>query len=300
MVLSAILAGGVPAAADTLGKSILKQTRLENEVSANRRYGYSKVRGFSRLGTRAQRFEIHHGDCGGNKGWDDCSTDRQRVERKEDPKDFIQREGAQVWYGWSLFLDPNYPDLGTTNAAFGQVKMRNWRSPIWIVKLKNGRATLNLHAQDDCYLGSLTDWRGKWIDFTLFADYDLAPSGPSLVLYINGEKACTYSKPLITKAMAEVQQGDLYMKYGIYNSYVSRWLNQNKTKPVEPESLNDQFKLSGGTQGAASSPAANPFNYDWGVELPIQVAYYDEMRFGRSREEVDVRLIEARQGKPVD
>lgn len=289
-----------PAMADGLGKPILKLTRIENEVGANRRYGYSRVRGRSRLGNRSQRFEIRHGDCGGNKYWDDCTTDRQRVERKEDPKDRIQGVGSQVWYGWSMFLDPNCPDLWKTNAAFGQVKMRNWRSPIWMIKLKQGRFALNLHAQDNCYFGHLADFRGRWMDFTLYADYRPAPSGPSVILYLNGRKVCTYSKPLITSAMANVQNGDLYMKYGIYNSYVSRWLDRNKTHPVAALALEDRFSLSTGAQGASDSPAATPFRYDWGGELPTQISFYDEMRYGTSRDQVDVRMIEARSGKPVD
>lgn len=216
-----------PAMADTLGKPIQKLTRIENEVGANRRYGFSRVRGHTRLGKRSQRFEIRHGDCGGDKCWDDCTNDRQCVERKEDPKDCIQHVGSQVWY-----------------------------SP--------------------------------------------SPSGPSVVLYLNGQKVCTYSKPLVTPAMAKMPEGDLYVKYGIYNSYVSRWLNRNKTQPVAASALEDRFRLSNGTQGASDSPAASPFKYDWGVKLPTQIAFYDEMRYGRSREQVDVRMIEARNGRPVD
>lgn len=278
----------------------MKLTRIETEVGANRRYGFQRVRGHTRLGRRSQRFEIRHGDCGGNKYWDDCTNDRQRVERKEDPKDRIQRVGSQVWYGWSMFLDPNYPDLGKTNAAFGQVKMRNWRAPIWMIKLKQGRFALNLHAQDNCYFGRLADFRGRWVDFTLYADYSPSPSGPSVILYVNGKKVCTYTKPLVTNAMAKVQDGDLYLKYGIYNSYVSRWLDRNKTRPVAALALEDRFSLSSGAQGASDSPAAAPFRYDWGVELPTQIAFYDEMRYGSSRAQVDVRMIEAQGGKPVD
>ncbi len=286
--------------AQALGKPILKMTRIESEVGANRRYGFSRIRGHTRLGRRAQRFEIRHGDCGGNPGWDDCTNDRQRVERKEDPKNRIQKVGQQVWYGWSLFLDPSYPDLWKTNAAFGQVKMRHWRSPIWMIKLREGRIALNLHATDNCYIGRLAEWRGRWMDFTLFADYSTSPKGPSVVLYLNGEKVCTYGKPLVTPAMARINDGTLYVKYGIYNSYVSRWLNRNKTLNVSPEALDDRFSLASGVGGSASSPASAPFKYDWGVKLPTQIAFYDEMRFGKTREAVDVRMIEASGGKPVD
>ena len=34
-----------------------------------------------------------------------------------------------------------------------------------------------------------------------------------------------------------------------------------------------------------------PFKYDWGVEIPKRVIYFDEIRLGNSREEVDINLI---------
>ena len=68
--------------------------------------------------------------------------------------------------------------------------------------------------------------------------------------------------------MANVQEGDLYMKYGIYNSYVSRWLDRNKTRPVAALALEDRFSLSSGAKGASDSPAAAPFRYDWGASCP--------------------------------
>ena len=38
-----------------------------------------------------------------------------------------------------------------------------------------------------------------------------------------------------------------------------------------------------------------PWEFDWGVKLPTQVVYYDEVRIGSSREEVDFNL-----NNPVD
>ncbi|MBO9473363.1 polysaccharide lyase [Shimia sp. R10_1] len=291
---------GVPVSAADVGKPILRLTRIESEVGVGRAYGFKRVRDNVRYGRKAQRFEIRHGDCGGNKYWDDCTNDRQRIERKEDPKDRIQRVGSKVWYGWSMYLDPNYPDLGKTNAAFGQVKMRNWRSPLWMIKLKSGRLNLNIQSAENCFLAPLSQLRGRWTDFVLYADYSQRPTGPSLILYLNGEKVCTYNKPMVTPAMAQVENGQLNVKYGIYNSYVSRWLDLNKTKTVAPLALDDRFDLSDGTRGKSGSPAAEPFAYDWGVKLPTQVVYYDEMRYGTRRDQVDVRMIEARGGKPAD
>ena len=40
----------------------------------------------------------------------------------------------------------------------------------------------------------------------------------------------------------------------------------------------------------------SPFDYDWGIKLPTQVIYFDEMRVGSTKEEVDVSLND----EPVD
>lgn len=58
--------------------------------------------------------------------------------------------------------------------------------------------------------------------------------------------------------------------------------------------------VSIGGAETSRSATSEPFSYDWGVELPIQIVFFDEMRYGSSREQVDVRMIEARGGKPVD
>ncbi len=43
-----------------------------------------------------------------------------------------------------------------------------------------------------------------------------------------------------------------------------------------------------------------PFKYDWGVEVPTTIAYFDEIRIGPTRESVDIRMIEARGERPLD
>lgn len=40
------------------------------------------------------------------------------------------------------------------------------------------------------------------------------------------------------------------------------------------------------------SSTQRPFELDWGVKLPKQVLYYDEMRWGPERKVVDIRLMD--------
>jgi hypothetical protein len=38
------------------------------------------------------------------------------------------------------------------------------------------------------------------------------------------------------------------------------------------------------------SATSRPYDYDWGVELPTQIVYYDAMNVGFTREDVDIRM----------
>nr|WP_164860740.1 heparin lyase I family protein [Parasedimentitalea marina] len=269
-------------------------------MGANRNYGFARIRNHARLGRRAQRFELRHGDCGGNKYWSDCSNDRQRVERKEDPKNRIQRVGDQVWYGWSFYLPSNFRDIGPANTTLGQMKMRGWRTPLWHFNMRDGSAMMWFGSEGGCTVARIAKLRGQWLDVTIFADYSLSPKGPSFIMYLNGQQVCSRRKPMVTQKMVNESEGELYLKYGIYNSYVSRWLSQHKTQAVAAQPFTDAYQVSTGGSKASRSATAAPFNYDWGVQLPAQIVFYDEMRYGNSREQVDVRIIEAVGGKPVD
>ena len=76
-------------------------------------------------------------------------------------------------------------------------------------------------------------------------------------------------------------------------------IDDNKNKTKEPQGLEayDEGELRGGSEhGEMKTITGSPFNYDWGIKLPTQVIYFDEMRVGSTKEEVDVSLND----EPVD
>ncbi len=108
------------------------------------RVPYAVQRGQLADGTRVERFELRTGDCSGT----DCSRDRERVE-------FIQqggpRIGSEFWVGYSVMLDPSWPNLGPRmNTKIGQ-----WHLPRY-----QGRGqgpTLLMEVNDDCLIVSVKD-----------------------------------------------------------------------------------------------------------------------------------------------
>lgn len=237
----------------------------------------------ARVGKTSQRFELQHDDCYD----EDCSNDRRRVEYQQKNEDTDHCVGKTVWYGWSLFLTKDFPDLAPTNTILGQVQMHGWRAPTWSFNLRDGALNFNVTDLDSCRAASLSEVRGRWTDIVVKATYEVAPtSGNTIEAWINGKMACSSRAPLVTQEMLNRSPTDaLRFKYGIYNSYVSRWLQNNAKRSVAVEGFADNHEDSG---EIILSPTSKPFDYDWGVRLPTQIAYYDAVRIGKKREDVEI------------
>ena len=275
------------------GSVINEKTTIPNSVNHKADHNYKNSDIEVRLGETSQRFELKHGECGQDIYWDDCSNDRQRIERE------IVWKGINEikWFGFSIYVDKDYPTLN--KASWAQSKIHNWRHPIWMLQA-NGisvNLTFNSLGQRNCYVGKLSSFKGQWNDILIKTEYSFEGGKKELgesytEFYLNGEKIkkCSMRYPVLTKdAYKESGNKDLFFKYGIYNSHISNWLDKNKTKEVDAKEWKDTHEDSSGS--VISSKAKNPFEVDWGVKVPNQVVYFDEMRIGNSRESVDINLI---------
>lgn len=256
-------------------------------------YRFADVDTPTRRGDQAQRFEIRHGDCGASVDWNDCQTDRGRVEMKERPKNVMSKPGQGIWYGYSMLIPDGFVSLGRGNTVLGQVKAEGWGAPMWSLTF-NDNSYLNFPDQQKCRLGPLSDWVGQWVDMTIYAHYGFEGQERYFALYKDGRLLCQRDTPFVP-GVFRGKPLKLGLKYGIYSSYVSRYLAQNGTMPEAVK----EYRQSAAGQ-AARSPSPTPFIYDWGVRLPTHVVFYDEMRFGATRQDVDVRLLEQRGVPPVD
>lgn len=262
-----------------------------NEISGNRPYSISTSRDYARVGDTSQRFELRHGDCRGY----DCENDRQRIELGQPYQTENTSVGKPIWYGWSIYLPEDFQDISPANTLMGQVKLQGWRGPMWSLEVKRGALSLVIenapNLGTDCPVVWLSNMRGRWTDIVVKADYRLLPQeARSLEFWVNGQRSrCGWSGPLINQQMLDLSPTNrLSFRYGIYNSYVSLWLSRNANRRVDADQFVDLHEDSG---LIIRSPSNTPFSYDWGVELPTLVAYYDTVRIGSSREAVDVRII---------
>jgi hypothetical protein len=189
-----------------------------------------------------------------------------------------------------VYLPADFRDLSPANTLLGQVQLQGWRAPQWNFNARDGALLFGINDEPgDCRATSLANMRGRWTDIVVMAHYSTERTGDETIgVWVNGRKACSSSQPVLTQEMLRTSQTNaLRFKYGIYNGYISRWLQRNATRQVNTSSFLDVHDDSGRVIRSATS---RPYDYDWGVELPTQVVFYDEVRIGFTREEVDVRM----------
>lgn len=165
--------------------------------------------------------------------------------------------------------------------------------PMWSLTF-NDSPYLNFADNKKCKLGSFSSWKGRWVDVTIFAHYGFSGQSAYFQLFKDDKLLCQRKTPFMPAEFSK-KAPKLGLKYGVYSSFVSRYLAKHGKTPVGASGMTQNHE-----GGKSKSPSPTPFKYDWGVKLPTHVVFYDEFRFGSKREDVDVRMLEARGIPPVD
>lgn len=163
-----------------------------------------------------ERFEVRSGDCSSNNGWSDCDNDRERSEIRE----LLTREneGTSVWYGWNLYVPPDWPTVFPTKTVLGQFH-QNRSHPVWMFLHLEGGLYL-----DDQSLGfssrrvpliKKNKFSGQWHRIEVHAKWSRDESGFFRV-FIEGENVFDHQGTTMTA-------DSVYFRYGVYRSYLSRF-----------------------------------------------------------------------------
>lgn len=163
-----------------------------------------------------ERFEVRPGDCGRHPGWDDCATDRERSELGERKK--TTGPGEEWWYGWSLYLPADDPDIFPAKVTLGQFHQAK-SHVIWRFQLAGDGLSLKDHVSGrDRRTHDVipeADLRGRWHRFEVQARWSRDADG-FLRVWVNGTQKVAYSgRTMTAKAV--------YFKYGVYRSVLSRY-----------------------------------------------------------------------------
>lgn len=213
-------------------------------------YGYTKVSHPHpvRFGEISERFEVRPGDCYWNSGWNDCQNDRERSELSEQAP--YSTVGREYWYGWSIFIPKDYPNIYPTKTALGQFHQKQVKSPPVMFQNESGGYWLDINQMQGGYYLLIPEegFREKWHDIIVHARWSKKNDG-FIRVWVNGFLKANYSGALTR------YDHPIYFKYGVYRSFLSRYKSSHNTDRV-----------------------------------PAQIVYYDEVRRGMSREKVDIRL----------
>jgi hypothetical protein len=243
-------------------------------------------------GEYSEKFVLGHGDCGSDGGsFNDCKMDRGRVERQME----YVRDRHQ-WYKFSFYLDEEW-DKDTT-VSFAQVKVKNVRPPVWMLRVDYGVLKLTmdiLGAWDSTcnYLLSFEEMKGKWNEVIIFANYSNKPTpwlkDRYLGLWINGKQKqidnCDKWNLFGKEKSAFSRKGSTF-SYGLYHSYVSNELNGKALKAGVDMKLKGWRDKGAGAAGAVSSLTNKPWEVDWPVKLQTKRMWFDNMENIKSEENI--------------
>ena len=226
-----------------------------------------------RAGVKSQRFEVRKGDCGEDDGWSDCKNDRERSEVTT--KQSIYPE-SEMWFSWSFFIPQDYKPSDKVTTTIGQIHQRGVVLP-GQSSTARGMASFPPLLQFDT-VGNIfgTTYHKLSRNSTTVADWgEFEPITNVTKLRGKWTDVVVHFKPTTEDGILEifingklervvnnpmlVKPDNFYLKYGIYRSFVSK----------EKE-----------------------------VGVPTQVVYFDEVRMGKTRMEVDAQLNP--ELKPVD
>jgi len=172
-----------------------------------------------------ERFEVRPDDCETGPGWSDCANDRERSELTE--RGARNPEGSEWWYGWSLYVPADTPNIYPTKTAFGQFHQEGLR-PVWMFQNKDGGYHL-----DDQVAGQTTryiplieeaDLRGRWHRIEVHAKWSRGADGVFQV-WVNGTQKVDHHGPTMSAPL-------VFFKYGVYRSFLSRYKEAKGTDAV--------------------------------------------------------------------
>lgn len=247
---SAMVLSGCLATGAPLGSTVedLASLKSHNQTVVTAEQGPVKA------GKLSQRFELRKGECRA----EDCWTDRERTEKTTSIE---MPYGSDNWLSWYFYVpeDATYPKYISTTVGqiYGWNKAPNWR-PLAMVMIS----------------GNVV--QTQWIQSSLLRDN----SGENGSRYAsNGfvEWAGKLSD-LRGKWNQVVIHVDTTLDAGILQIYLNGKLVNEVKNPVQATGF-QHFGFKYGLYRSFISQEKGP--------MPTSVIYYDEMRFGHTREEVD-------------
>jgi hypothetical protein len=235
-------------------------------------WGYKKVLSPEpvRAGEKAQRFEVRKGDCSDDPGWSDCDNDRERSEIKVLNNFYPE---SDIWFSWSFYIPEDYKSAERVTTTIGQIHQRSSVRARDIGGTITAPPLLQIRTIGNSFGTTYHRFSGNLPTLVTKGEFEeittvdaLRGKWTDVVVHFRPTKENGILEIYINGKLERtidnpmiIRPDNFYLKYGIYRSFVTR-----------------------------EHPNV----------MPTQIVYFDEVRMGKTRMEVDAQLNP--ELKPVD
>ena len=190
---------------------------MRRSLSNNHPHAYSIIDDITQNAPtkKIEKFELRAGDCTKDPIWNDCASDRERIE-------LVQRVLSQInnktqWYGWSFYFPENYKDVWPVKLTISQFLDEGFDLPAWVFHVNDkGIVIENTLTRPGLtqLLIKKSDMLKKWHTIHVEAFFSKKEEG-KFNIWVNGQEVFKYSGPTL--------KSDIYFfKYGLYRAFLSR------------------------------------------------------------------------------
>lgn len=156
--------------------------------------------------------------------YSDCDHGSVRSEVFEDvweAQTYGLGQPKSAWYGWEVYIPPNFPSASQQNGRNSFVKWHNGQCPhLSVANLREStavgfqllRALGNYQCERAKFvrLTSLSEMRGRWTKFEFFIRWDVQQG--EILAYVNGVKKAQFTGRTLVKGLEDKNR----FGYGLY------------------------------------------------------------------------------------
>ena len=194
------------------------RTILNHQLNSRKAINPTSISDFSIIGEKSIRFELNHGECGREPVWNDCETDRERVELvfgKEKWK-------KEKWYRFYIFLPEDYNLLDP--AFMSLIQWKRFKPSLVLVHFRHTKDGLIFERHSQTFefeafnLKKNEELYGNWTEIIFATNWHPDPQKGFMKVWIDGKLKIDFKGASNTKKGKE-----LSLRYGLYSSSMSRY-----------------------------------------------------------------------------
>jgi len=207
------------------------RTILNHQLNSRKAINPISISDFSIIGEKSIRFELNHGECGREPVWNDCETDRERVELvfgKEKWK-------KEKWYRFYIFLPEDYNLLDP--AFMSLIQWKRFKPSLVLVHFRHTKDGLIFERHSQTFefeafnLKKNEELYGNWTEIIFATNWHPDPQKGFMKVWIDGKLKVD------VKDRSNNKKGrELSLRFGLYSAFLKKYREAKKTN-IHPQRI---------------------------------------------------------------